>query len=85
MNWQNKKYFEVDKDKLTDLMTGTNIYSNKMDFIREYLQNAMDATRIQMWMDIKKVYTRISLIRRSFVMKICSLSIFQKRSMINIA
>ena len=49
-----QKYFEVDKDKLTDLMTGTNIYSNKMDFIREYLQNAMDATRIQMWMDIKK-------------------------------
>lgn len=47
-----QKRFEVDKEKLTDLLAGANFYTNRMDFIREYLQNAMDATRMQLWKDI---------------------------------
>lgn len=49
---ERQRRFEVDKEKLTDLLAGANFYSYRMDFIREYLQNAMDATRIQLWEDI---------------------------------
>ena len=49
---ERQRRFEVDKEKLTDLLAGANFYSNRIDFIREYLQNAMDATRIQLWEDI---------------------------------
>ncbi len=34
------------------MLAGANFYTNRMDFIREYLQNAMDATRMQLWKDI---------------------------------
>lgn len=50
--WQ--KRFEVDKGKLTDLMIGINIYDIKLDFLREYLQNAMDASKMQLWLELKR-------------------------------
>lgn len=49
---ERQKYFEVNKEKLIGLLVGNNIYSQSLDFIREYLQNAMDATKMQMWKDI---------------------------------
>lgn len=47
-----QKYFQVDKQKLIELLVGTNVYNFRLDFIREYLQNAMDAVKMQMWKDI---------------------------------
>lgn len=45
--------FEVNKKKMIDLLIGSSIYTNKMDFAREYLQNALDATKMQLWIDLK--------------------------------
>lgn len=50
---KNQKMFEVDKEKLIDLMVGENIYHSKLDFLREYIQNAMDATKMRFWLDFK--------------------------------
>ena len=36
------------------LFMGDNIYKDSFEFIREYLQNALDATKMQLWLDIKK-------------------------------
>ncbi len=51
-DWQ--KRFEVDKAKLTDLLIGTNIYDIKLEFLREYVQNALDASKMQLWLDLKQ-------------------------------
>lgn len=48
-----EREFEVDKKKLIGLLSGNNIYSSSMDFIREYLQNALDAVKMQLWLDLK--------------------------------
>lgn len=45
--------FTVNKSKLLEMMIGLNIYTSRLDFIREYLQNALDATKMQLWLDIK--------------------------------
>ncbi len=49
-----QKRFEVDKAKLTDLLIGTNIYDVKMDFLREYIQNALDASKMRIWMQLQE-------------------------------
>lgn len=48
-----KKEFSINKKKIINLLIGTNIYNDPLDFIREYLQNAMDASKMQLWMDLK--------------------------------
>lgn len=48
-----RKEFTVNKKKIINLLIGTNIYSSSLDFIREYLQNAMDASKMQLWMDLR--------------------------------
>lgn len=48
-----QRYFEVNRQKLIDLLIGTNIYDMKMDFVREYIQNALDASKMQLWQDIQ--------------------------------
>lgn len=48
-----QKIFEVDKAKLMDLLIGVNIYDMKLDFLREYIQNALDASKMQLWLDLK--------------------------------
>lgn len=45
--------FEVDRRKLLELMIGLGFYEFRIDFIREYLQNAIDATKMKLWRDIK--------------------------------
>lgn len=47
------KDFQLDKDKLLDLFTGNNLYDTKLAFIRELVQNALDANRIQLYYELK--------------------------------
>lgn len=44
--------FHVDKDTLIDLVIGRNLYKTKFDFMKEYIQNALDATKMRFWIDI---------------------------------
>lgn len=46
--------FSIDKHKLLRLLIGTNIYNTELAFLREYIQNAMDASRMGLWIDLKK-------------------------------
>lgn len=48
------KSIQMDTKKLIDLFMGHNIYNDYMEFIREYLQNALDAVKMQLWLDIKE-------------------------------
>lgn len=45
--------FQVDKDKMIELLMGANLYRSRIDFIREYLQNALDASKMRLWTDLK--------------------------------
>lgn len=51
---ENEASFSIDRDKLLNLLIGNNIYDSKFVFIREYIQNALDATKMQLWYDIKQ-------------------------------
>lgn len=44
--------FHVEKDMLLKLVIGRNLYRSELDFIREYIQNAMDAVKMKLWMEI---------------------------------
>ncbi len=43
-----QKKFEVDKKKFMDLLIGDKLYDDPLVFIREYLQNAMDASKMML-------------------------------------
>ena len=45
--------FIADSDRVYDMLIGDNIYKSRLDFIREYLQNAIDASKMKLWMQIK--------------------------------
>lgn len=45
--------FRVDKAKMIELLMGANIYRSRIDFMREYLQNALDATKMRLWTELK--------------------------------
>lgn len=45
--------FHVDKDTLIDLVVGRNLYKTKFDFMKEYIQNALDATKMKFWIDVQ--------------------------------
>ena len=45
--------FNVNKEMLINLVIGRNLYNSKLDFIREYLQNSMDALKMKFWMDLE--------------------------------
>lgn len=57
---ERSRNFELNRDKLLNLFIGNNLYNSRLEFIREYLQNAMDANRFQLWyeldLDIKKAF-----------------------------
>lgn len=48
-----KKEFTINKKKLIKLLIGTSIYDTEMEFLREYIQNAMDASKMQLWIDLQ--------------------------------
>lgn len=45
--------FEISQSKAFQIIEGSNIYEDKFAFIRELIQNALDATKLQIWRDIK--------------------------------
>lgn len=45
--------FVADSARVYKMLIGNNIYESRLDFIREYLQNAMDASKMQLWLNLK--------------------------------
>ena len=45
--------FEISQEKAFDVIEGSNLYEDPLVFIREVIQNAMDACKIQLWRDLK--------------------------------
>ena len=45
--------FEISQEKAFEVLEGNNLYKDKFIFIREFIQNAQDASKIQLWRDIK--------------------------------
>lgn len=48
-----QKNFNVDTQRLIDLMIGSNIYDSLLDCFREYIQNAFDACKIKLWYELE--------------------------------
>lgn len=46
--------FSVNKEMLIKLVVGRNLYASELDFVREYLQNALDALKMKFWLDLKE-------------------------------
>lgn len=46
--------FQTDPERVYQLLIGENIYKTRLEFIREYLQNALDATKMQLWFHLKE-------------------------------
>ena len=44
--------FEISQEKAFQIIEGSNIYEDRFVFIRELIQNAMDASKIQLWRDL---------------------------------
>ena len=44
--------FEISQEKAFQIIEGSNIYSDRFVFIREVLQNSMDASKLQFWRDL---------------------------------
>lgn len=54
--------FEIPQDKAFHLLEGNNIYQdNKLVFLREFLQNAIDATKIQYFRDCRRQMDRVNI------------------------
>ncbi len=45
--------FEISQEKAFQIIEGSNIYKDRFVFVREILQNAMDASKLQLWRDLK--------------------------------
>ncbi|WP_039918758.1 HD domain-containing protein [Cellvibrio mixtus] len=48
---KNVPRFEIDKKRIFDIVTGSEIYSHKEQAIRELLQNAIDACLVRIWIE----------------------------------
>lgn len=44
--------FEISQDKAFQTIEGSNIYEDRFVFIREVIQNALDASKLQLWNDL---------------------------------
>lgn len=51
--------FKLNKEKLLDLFMGNNIYETKFDFIREIVQNGLDANRIALYKELRSGVKRL--------------------------
>lgn len=45
--------FQISQNKAFEVIEGSNLYKNRFVFIREVIQNAMDASKIQLWRDLQ--------------------------------
>ena len=46
--------FSISPEKAFEVIEGANIYEDKFVFLREVIQNALDACKVQMWRDISE-------------------------------
>lgn len=46
--------FSISPEKAFEVIEGTNIYEDRFVFLREVIQNALDACKIQLWRDISE-------------------------------
>lgn len=46
--------FAISPEKAFEVIEGSNIYDNKFVFLREVIQNSLDACKIQLWRDISE-------------------------------
>lgn len=53
--------FNINKEMLINLVIGRNLYNSKLDFIREYLQNSIDALKMKFWMDLEDGFLDIGI------------------------
>lgn len=44
--------FEISQEKSFEIIEGSNIYEDKLVFLREFIQNAIDASKVQLWRDL---------------------------------
>lgn len=44
--------FEISQEKAFQIIEGSNIYEDRFVFVRELIQNAMDASKVQLWRDL---------------------------------
>mgnify|MGYP000043290023 CR=1 FL=1 len=49
-----KTRFEVDNKRFMSVLIGDKLYEEQLVFLREYIQNAMDATKLMLWLKWKK-------------------------------
>ncbi len=45
-------HFEISQKRAFEVIEGSNLYEDKFVFIREIIQNAIDASKLQLWRDI---------------------------------
>lgn len=64
-NGDKRTDFKIDTETVYDLFIGENIYRTKFEFIREYLQNAMDASKMQLWLNTKQSFEKKVLSKRN--------------------
>lgn len=70
---------QMSQEKAMDLLKGTSIYQNQYVGIRELLQNAIDASLLQMWVDIKQNrYKSLGISKNSVKRKALTLLEFSK-------
>lgn len=50
--------FNISQEKAFSLLEGSNLYANSFAFLRELLQNAIDATKFQCWHDYRRSSAR---------------------------
>lgn len=44
--------FNISQEKAFEIIEGSNIYADKLIFLREIIQNAIDASKLQLWTDL---------------------------------
>lgn len=68
---------KMSQERVMKLLEGTNIYQDKYVGIREMLQNAIDASLLQLWKDLLQNRYRAYGLSKDVVKNNCDLSIFK--------
>ncbi|SHI73829.1 HD domain-containing protein [Desulfosporosinus lacus] len=65
MQYNNLK-FSVSQDRAVELLVGANIYRSKFVFLREIIQNAVDASLIQLWKKYQQLGEVTSIFKNNY-------------------